>query len=121
MVYNNALELIGNTPLVRLNKIEEKLGLKAKILAKVEYFNTTWSFKDRIAFKIISEMEKDGRLVPGSTLIEPTSGNTGIGISIGAALRWAVIEASKEENEGKTIVVIFPDSGDRYLSVEELF
>lgn len=87
MVYNNALELIGNTPLVRLNKIEEKLGLKAKIFAKVEYFNTTGSVKDRIAFKIISEMEKDGRLVPGSTLIEPTSGNTGIGISCVAAVK----------------------------------
>lgn len=87
MVYNNALELIGNTPLVRLSKIEEKLGLKAKIFAKVEYFNTTGSVKDRIAFKIISEMEKDGRLVPGSTLIEPTSGNTGIGISCVAAVK----------------------------------
>ena len=84
-IYKSASELIGNTPLVEFTGIEEQYGLKAKILAKLEYFNPAGSVKDRIAFEIISEAEKSGKLKPGGTIIEPTSGNTGIGLEIGRA------------------------------------
>jgi cystathionine beta-synthase len=77
---NSVLDLIGNTPLVKLNKVTE--GLAATVLAKVEYFNPGGSIKDRIAVKMIEEAEKDGRLKPGGTVIEPTSGNTGVGLAL---------------------------------------
>src|SRR3954465_9619459 len=72
----DATKLIGNTPLVRLNKIPQSLGIKAKVYAKVEFFNAGGSVKDRIALRMIEEAEKSGRIRPGDTLIEPTSGNT---------------------------------------------
>lgn len=72
----DATKLIGNTPLVRLNKIPQSLGIKAKVYAKVELFNAGGSVKDRIALRMIEEAEKSGRIKPGDTLIEPTSGNT---------------------------------------------
>jgi cystathionine beta-synthase len=72
----SATELIGNTPLVRLNKIPQSLGIEADIYAKVELFNAGGSVKDRIALRMIEEAEKSGRIKPGDTLIEPTSGNT---------------------------------------------
>lgn len=91
-IYKSASELIGNTPLVEFTGIEKKYGLKAKILAKLEYFNPAGSVKDRIAFEIISEAEKSGKLKPGGTIIEPTSGNTGIGLaSIAAAKGYKLI------------------------------
>src|SRR5277367_6058809 len=71
-----ATELIGNTPLVRLNKIPQSLGIEAEIYAKVELFNAGGSVKDRIALRMIEEAERSGRIKPGDTLIEPTSGNT---------------------------------------------
>jgi cystathionine beta-synthase len=77
---NSVLDLIGNTPLVKLNKVTE--GIAATVLAKVEYFNPGGSIKDRIAVKMIEEAEKDGRLQPGGTVIEPTSGNTGVGLAL---------------------------------------
>jgi cystathionine beta-synthase len=77
---NSVLDLIGNTPLVKLNKVTE--GIAATVLAKVEYFNPGGSIKDRIAVKMIEEAEKDGRLRPGGTVIEPTSGNTGVGLAL---------------------------------------
>ncbi|MFT4470981.1 cystathionine beta-synthase [Arthrobacter sulfonylureivorans] len=77
---NSVLDLIGNTPLVKLNKVTE--GIAATVLAKVEYFNPGGSIKDRIAVKMIEEAEKDGRLKPGGTVIEPTSGNTGVGLAL---------------------------------------
>ena len=77
-VYQGTLELIGNTPLVEFVNIEKELGLEAKILAKLEYFNPAGSVKDRIAKAMIEDAEKKGLLKKGSVIIEPTSGNTGI-------------------------------------------
>lgn len=79
----DATKLIGNTPLVRLNKIPQSLGIKAKVYAKVELFNAGGSVKDRIALRMIEEAEKSGRIKPGDTLIEPTSGNTYVRLSRG--------------------------------------
>ncbi|MBR7041468.1 MAG: cysteine synthase A [Clostridia bacterium] len=101
-IYNGADELIGSTPLVRLTKIEAKLGLKARLLAKLEYFNPAGSVKDRVAKAIIDDAEKSGRLTPGGTIIEPTSGNTGIGLAAVAAAR------------GYRLIVVMPDT----MSVE---
>lgn len=81
------LELIGNTPLVKLNRIPQSFGIKAKIYAKVELFNAGGSIKDRIAKNMVLEAEKQGRIKPGYTLIEPTSGNTGIGLALVGAVR----------------------------------
>lgn len=75
-VVDSATKLIGNTPLVRLNKIPQSLGIEAEIYAKVELFNAGGSVKDRIALRMIEEAERSGRIKPGDTLIEPTSGNT---------------------------------------------
>jgi cystathionine beta-synthase len=75
-VAQTATELIGNTPLVRLNKIPQSLGIEAEVYAKVELFNAGGSVKDRIALRMIEEAERLGRIKPGDTLIEPTSGNT---------------------------------------------
>ena len=80
-IYKDATELIGNTPLVEFNHIEKKEGLNAKILAKLEYFNPAGSIKDRIAKEMIEDAERKGTLKPGATIIEPTSGNTGIGLA----------------------------------------
>ena len=80
-IYKSAAELIGKTPLLELSNIEKKNDLKANILAKLEYFNPAGSVKDRIAFQMIEDAEKDGTLKPGATIIEPTSGNTGIGLA----------------------------------------
>lgn len=83
--YDNILETIGNTPLVRLNKVVD--DAKGLILAKVEYFNPGGSVKDRIGLTIIEEAEKDGRLKPGGTIVESTSGNTGMGLALAAAVK----------------------------------
>lgn len=80
-IYKDATELIGNTPLVEFNHIEKKEGLNVKILAKLEYFNPAGSVKDRIAKEMIEDAERKGTLKPGATIIEPTSGNTGIGLA----------------------------------------
>ena len=80
-IYEGTLELIGHTPLVEFKHIEKKFGLEARLLAKLEYFNPAGSVKDRIAKEMIEQAEKDGKLKPGSTIIEPTSGNTGIGLA----------------------------------------
>lgn len=91
-IYRSAIDLIGNTPLVELTHIENALGLKAKVLAKLEYFNPAGSVKDRIAKAMIEDAEKTGKLQPGGTIVEPTSGNTGIGIAaIGTAKGYKVI------------------------------
>ncbi|KAK4140964.1 tryptophan synthase beta subunit-like PLP-dependent enzyme [Dichotomopilus funicola] len=83
----SATELIGNTPLVRLNKIPQSLGIEAEVYAKVELFNAGGSVKDRIALRMVEEAEKSGRIKPGDTLIEPTSGNTGIGLALVGAIK----------------------------------
>lgn len=102
-VYTSADQLIGHTPLLELQKYEAKEGIKdAKILAKLEYFNPAGSVKDRIALGMIEDAEKSGALKPGATLIEPTSGNTGIGI--------AAVAAAK----GYKVIIVLPDT----MSVE---
>ena len=101
-VYNNISELIGNTPLLRLNVIEKALGLEAKIYAKVESFNPAGSAKDRVGLAMIKDAEEKGLLKPGATIIEPTSGNTGIGLAAAAASR------------GYKVVLTMPDT----MSVE---
>ena len=85
MIYNNILELIGNTPIVRFNKIGK--DLKCRLFAKCEFFNAGGSIKDRIGYNMVLEAEKSGRIRPGDTLIEPTSGNTGIGLALAAAVK----------------------------------
>lgn len=86
-IYNGVLELVGNTPLVELKNIEEKHGLKARLLVKLEYLNPAGSVKDRIAKAMIEDAEKAGLLKPGATIVEPTSGNTGIGLASAAAAK----------------------------------
>ena len=101
-IYQNATELIGKTPLLELTHIEKTLGLKARILAKIEYFNPAGSVKDRIAKAMIDEAEASGKLKPDSVIIEPTSGNTGIGLASVAAAR------------GYKIIIVMPET----MSVE---
>ena len=101
-VYTSADQLIGSTPLLELSHIEKELGLKAKILAKLEYFNPAGSVKDRIAKAMIDEAETSGKLKEGSVIIEPTSGNTGIGL--------AAVAAAK----GYRIIIVMPET----MSVE---
>ena len=79
--------LIGDTPLLRLKKMEERFGARGEIVAKVELFNPAGSIKDRVGYNMIIEAEKSGRLKPGGTIIEPTSGNTGVGLAMTAAAR----------------------------------
>ena len=91
-IYKGTLGLIGNTPLVEVTNIEKELGLKARVVVKLEYFNPAGSVKDRIAKAMIDEAEKSGKLKEGSVIIEPTSGNTGIGLaSIAAAKGYRII------------------------------
>ena len=86
-IYTSADQLIGKTPLLELTRIEEELGLKARVFAKLEYFNPAGSVKDRIAKRMIEDAEASGKLKPGATIIEPTSGNTGIGLAAVAAAK----------------------------------
>ena len=101
-IYTSADQLIGRTPLLELSHIEKAEGLEAKILAKLEYFNPAGSVKDRIAKAMIDDAEKSGKLTPDSVIIEPTSGNTGIGLASVAAAR------------GYRIVIVMPET----MSVE---
>lgn len=101
-IYRKAAELIGKTPLLELTHIENALGLKARIFAKLEYFNPAGSVKDRIAKAMIEEAEASGKLTPNSVIIEPTSGNTGIGLASVAAAR------------GYKIIIVMPET----MSVE---
>ena len=86
-IYESVTELIGNTPLLEMKNLEREEKLKAKVLVKLEYFNPAGSVKDRVALNMIEDAEKKGRIRPGATIIEPTSGNTGIGLAAVAAAR----------------------------------
>ena len=86
-IYESITELIGNTPLLEVKNLEREEKLKAKVLVKLEYFNPAGSVKDRVALNMIEDAEKKGRIRPGATIIEPTSGNTGIGLAAVAAAR----------------------------------
>lgn len=101
-IYTSAAQLIGHTPLLELTHLQTALGLKARILAKLEYFNPAGSVKDRIALAMVESAEAAGKLKPGSVIIEPTSGNTGIGLASVAAAR------------GYRILLVMPDT----MSVE---
>ena len=101
-IYTSADQLIGKTPLLELTHIEKELGLKAKVVAKLEYFNPAGSVKDRIAKAMIDDAESSGKLKAGATIIEPTSGNTGIGLAAVAAAR------------GYRIIIVMPET----MSVE---
>ena len=101
-IYTSAAQLIGHTPLLELTHLEKKYDLKARLLAKLEYFNPAGSVKDRVALAMIEDAEQKGLLTPQSVLIEPTSGNTGIGLASVAAAR------------GYRIIIVMPDS----MSVE---
>ena len=91
-IYTSADLLIGHTPLLELSNIEKEFGLEAKILAKLEYFNPAGSVKDRVAKAMLDDAEKSGKIKSGATIIEPTSGNTGIGLaSVGVARGYKVI------------------------------
>ncbi|XP_053681678.1 uncharacterized protein LOC128732453 [Sabethes cyaneus] len=99
---NNILEAIGNTPLVKLNKIPQQFGVKCNVYAKCEFLNPAGSVKDRIGLRMIEEAEKRGILKPGYTIVEPTSGNTGIGLALSAAIkgyRCVIVMPEKMSNE----------------------
>ena len=101
-IYTSADQLIGKTPLLELTHIKKETGVKARILAKLEYFNPAGSVKDRIAKAMIDEAEASGKLKPGSTIIEPTSGNTGIGLaSVAAARGYCIIITMPETMSGE--------------------
>ena len=95
MIYDNILGTIGSTPMVRLNHFSP--NLQVNIFAKLEGFNPTGSIKDRIAVKMIEEAEREGRLTPGKTIIEPTSGNTGIGLAIVGIVKGYPVEIVMSE------------------------
>ena len=97
-IYNNITETIGSTPLVRLSRLQTEMGLEAEICAKLEFFNPIGSVKDRIGVAMIDALEAEGRLAPGATIIEPTSGNTGIALAFTGAAR------------GYKVILCMPDS-----------
>ena len=98
-ILNNILEAIGNTPIVKLNKVGNHLD--CNLMVKCEFFNSGGSIKDRIGYNMISEAEKSGRIKPGDTLIEPTSGNTGIGMALVAAVKGYKIIITMPEKMSK--------------------
>ena len=100
-IYTSVDQLIGGTPLLELRNLEAGLGLKAKLLAKLEYLNPAGSVKDRVARAMLDQAEKEGRLGPGAVIIEPTSGNTGIGLASVAAAR------------GYRVIIVMPDTMSR--------
>ncbi|OAA71793.1 cystathionine beta-synthase [Akanthomyces lecanii RCEF 1005] len=103
----SATELIGNTPLVRLNKVPQSLGIECEVYVKAELFNAGGSVKDRIALRMVEEAEKSGRIKPGDTLIEPTSGNTGIGLAlVGAIKGYKTIITMPEKMSAEKVSVL---------------
>ena len=120
MIYQNASQLIGNTPLLRLNNIEKKLNLNVTLLAKVEYFNPTGSVKDRIALSMIEDAEQKGIIHSDTVVIEPTSGNTGIGLaSVCAAKGYKCILVMPGNMSKERIKLIKAYGADVVLSPKE--
>ncbi len=132
--FENVMEAVGNTPLIRLGRIERGEGIRARILAKLEYLNPGGSVKDRPAIKMLEVAEKEGLLKPGGTVVEPTSGNTGVGLALAAAVKGyhciCVMpeKASKEKQDllramGAEVVVtptgLTPDDPESYYAVAE--
>src|ERR687897_3352449 len=131
--YENVLEAVGDTPLVRLRKIERGEGIRATFLSKLEYMNPAGSVKDRPAVKMLEVAEKEGLLKPGGTIVEPTSGNTGAGLALAAAVKGyhciCVMpdKTSKEKQDflkalGAEVVVtptLAPDDPESYYAVAE--
>src|SRR5918911_3693408 len=132
--FENVLDAVGNTPLIRLGKIEREEGIEATLLAKVEYLNPAGSVKDRPAIKMLEIAEKEGLLEPGGTVVEPTSGNTGAGLALAAAVKgYRCIcvmpdKTSKEKRDflkalGAEVVVtptgLTPDDPESYYAVAE--
>src|ERR671932_1359256 len=131
-IYDDIIGVIGNTPLVRLNKVTR--GLKATVLAKCEFLNPGGSVKDRIGLAMIEKAEQEGKLKPGGTIVEPTSGNTGVGLAIAAAhkgYRCIFVMPDKMSQEkismlrayGAEVVIcptaVEPDSPESYYSVSD--
>ncbi len=134
MYYNSIIETIGNTPLVKLNKVNK--GIPGTILVKVEYFNPGNSMKDRMAIKMVEDAEKEGKLKPGGTIIEGTSGNTGMGLALAAiskGYKCVFTLADKQSKEkmdilramGAEVIVcptnVSPDDPRSYYSVAKKF
>ena len=120
MIYQNASQLIGNTPLLHLNNLEKRLNLNITLLAKVEYFNPTGSVKDRIALSMIEDAEKKGIIHNDTVVIEPTSGNTGIGLaSVCAAKGYKCILVMPENMSQERIKLIKAYGADVVLSPKE--
>ena len=120
MIYQNASQLIGNTPLLHLNNLEKRLNLNVTLLAKVEYFNPTGSVKDRIALSMIEDAEKKGIIHNDTVIIEPTSGNTGIGLaSVCAAKGYKCILVMPENMSQERIKLIKAYGADVVLSPKE--
>jgi cystathionine beta-synthase len=132
--FENVMKAVGNTPLIRLGRIERGEGIRARILAKLEYLNPGGSVKDRPAIKMLEVAEKEGLLKPGGTVVEPTSGNTGVGLALAAAVKGyhciCVMpeKASKEKQDllramGAEVVVtptgLTPDDPESYYAVAE--
>ncbi len=132
LVYNNILETIGNTPLIKLNKIAE--DIPAQVMAKVEYFNPGNSVKDRMALKMVEDAERDGKLKPGGTIIECTSGNTGMGLALAAIVKGYKLICTLSDKQSKEKMDVLramgaeihvcptnvpPDHPESYYSVAE--
>ncbi len=119
-IYDSILELVGHTPIVRFHRLEEQKGLQASILGKLEYFNPAGSVKDRIALEMIETAEKEGKLTPGGTIVEATSGNTGIGLAAVAAAKGYKAIFVMPDNMSKERISILEGYGAKvYLTPAE--
>jgi cysteine synthase B len=108
---------VGDTPLIRLRGLEDEVGnTRVELYAKAEWFNPSGSVKDRAALRIVSDAEKAGLLTKEKTILESTSGNTGIALAMIGAAIWGVLEVGRKLDSG-LVVTVLPDAGSRYLRV----